>query len=282
MAAETTLTSAKAWAPDVQGFMPQDVVPEALILQTSTVSGQVEGDAPAVRVPYVIDAAAGFTAEGEDIAEANPNLSEVLVYTGKITQLLKISREQWSQLGTSQLLSTSAARAVVTAANAAYIAQAAPVSPANTPPAGLLHINGILDDFDPISDDLDSLADAVTEIEENGGTASHIIASPSAWGYLRKLKVGDNRNDSLLGAGTTDVEKRLLGIPVLTTPAVPAGGLLVVDSTAIASAVGPVMVATSSDVYFKSDNIALRVTWRFGANLVHPDRIASLEVADPS
>ena len=112
--------------------------------------------------------------------------------------------------------------------------------------------------------------------------ATQIIASPSAWGAVRKLKTGEGRADTLLGAGTSDIEKRLLGIPVLTSNAMPAGELLVVDRLAIVSAVGPVMVATSADYYFNSDSIALRCTWRFGANLVHPDRIALLSVDDGS
>lgn len=282
MATETTLTSARAWSPDVQGFHPGDVIPDALVIATSTVSGQVEGDAPAVRVPYVVDAAAGFVTEGEDIDEADPNLAEVVVYTGKVSQLVKLSREQWSQEVTSGLMSASVARAVTRAANAAYIAQAAPSSPAVTPPAGLLNIAGILDEFGDIETDLDPLADAITAIEENDGTPSHIIASPSAWGALRKLKVGTDRNDSLLGAGTVDLDKRLLGLPVLTTPAVPAGKLLVVDQSAIVSAVGLVMVATSEHYYFRSDGVALRCTWRFGANCVHPDRLAVLQIADLS
>ena len=71
-------------------------------------------------------------------------------------------------------------------------------------------------------------------------------------------------------------------LPVLTTAAVPSGQLLAIDSTALVSAVGTVQVAVSQDYYFNSDSIALRCTWRFGANLVHPDRIARLEVGDLS
>jgi HK97 family phage major capsid protein len=145
----------------------------------------------------------------------------------------------------------------------------------------LLNIPGILTGFD-ITDDLDGLSDAITAIEENGGQATQIIASPSAWGSLRKVKTGDGRADTLLGAGTSDVEQRLLGIPVITSNAMPAGELLVIDKLAVVSAVGPVMVAVSRDYYFNSDSIALRCTWRFGANLVHPDRVALLTVADAS
>jgi HK97 family phage major capsid protein len=281
MATETTSNSAFSWSPDVTTIAPSEAVPEALILTTSTVSGAVEGDAVAVRAAYIDDATAGFTGEGAPIDEADPNLAEVVVYTGKVSQLVRLSREQWSQDTTSALISASVGRAVTKAANLAYIAQAAPVGPATTPPAGLLNIAGIVNGG-PITDDLDALADALATLEANGATPSHIIASPSAWGYLRKFKVGTSRNDTLLGAGTQDLEKRLLGIPVLTSSAVPTGKLIVVDNTAIVSAVGQIQVAVSDQVYFNSDSVGVRCTWRFGANLVKPNRIAHLTVTNPA
>jgi HK97 family phage major capsid protein len=278
--AETTLTSATAWSPDIRTFAAQDVIPDALILSTSTVSGRIEGDEPAVRAAYVDDATAQFTAEGETIPEANPGLSEVLVHTGKVTQLIRLSREQWTQDGASGILSDSVRRAVVKRANQAYLAQPAPTAGNVTPPAGLLNIPGVVD-AGILSGDLDALADAFAEIEGNGGTPTHIIAAPSAWGYLRKFKTGPDAATTLLGAGTTDATRFLLGLPVLTDSSMPAGTMLVLDRTAVISAVGQVQVATSDHVYFASDSIALRCTFRFGQNLVRPNRVAKLTVTNP-
>ena len=272
MATETTVNSAIAWSPDLTTVAATDAVPDALILSTSTVAGRVEGDAVAVRAAYVDDAAAGFVAEGAEISEANPGLSEVVVNTGKVAQLVRLSREQFEQPNAAQLISESVARAVTTAANAAYIAQVKPTAPAVTPPAGLLNITGIVNGG-AITGDLDALADALATLETNGATPSHIIASPAAWGYLRRFKVADDRNDPLLGAGLNDV---------VTSAAVTAGSLLVVDKTAIVSAVGDVQVSISDQVYFTSDAVGIRATWRFGANLVKPNRIAKLTVTAPS
>lgn len=277
----TQNTSGNAWSPDLQAFAPTDVIPEALILETSTVLGEVEGDAVAVRVAWVDDADAAFGAEGETIDESDPTLDEVLVYTGKVSQLVHLSREQYYQPGTAGNLAESVRRAVVKKANAAYLAQTAPDSPAVTPPAGLLNIDGILSDFGEITEDLDALADAVAAIEGNGGIPTHILAAPDAWGFLRKFKTGTGKNTALLGAGTADQEKRLLGIPVITTPAMTSGGLIVLDKSAVVSAVGQLEIATSEHVYFNSDGIAIRATWRIGQNVVHPDRIASLTVTNP-
>lgn len=275
--AELTTNSAKAWSPDVHSFAPTDVIPDALVLQTSLVSGTIEGDEPVLRVAYVDDDDAGFVAEGAAIPEADPDLAEVTVATGKVAQLIRVSREQWLQQGTSGLLSESVRRAVTKAANLAYIAQAAPVAPAITPPAGLLNIAGI-EDGGTVGADLDAIADALTTIEENGGNASHIIASPAAWNAIRKLKTGADSNVALLGAGTGDTERRLLGVPVLTSSAVPAGTLIALDRTAIVSAVGDLTVTSSEQRYFEYDSIGVRATWRFGANLVRPERVVKLTV----
>ena len=171
-------------------------------------------------------------------------------------------------------------RAVTTVANVAYIAQAKPIAPAVTPPQGLLNITGIVNGG-AFATSLDTRSDTLALLETNGAMPSHVVASPQAWGYLRGFKVGTGRNDMLLGAGTLDTEKRLLGLPMLTGAAVPAGSLLILDQTAIVSAIGDVEVAISDQVYFNSDSIAVRCTWRFGSNVVRPNRIAKMTVTAP-
>lgn len=283
MAAETTLTSTKAWAPDITTYQAGDVIPDALVLQTSTVSGSIEGDAPSVRVPFVTDATAGFVAEGDAIPEADPALAEVTVYTGKVSQLVKLSREQFVQPNAAGLLSASVQRAVIKAADIAYLAQAAPVSPATTPPAGLSKITGVV--VPPgapaakVTGSLDVLVDLLATLEGNGAQPTHIILSPTAWATLRKMKTATGSNASLIGAGTQDAQHMLLDVPVLVSPAMTTNFGMILDRSAIASAVSPVTVAQSEHYYFNADNIALRCTFRFGANLVHPDRVGLFEVA---
>jgi HK97 family phage major capsid protein len=281
MATETTATSAKAWAPDVTAINPGEAVPNALILITSTVAGEVEGDAPAVRVQYVDDAEADFVAEGAPIPEADPELAETTVYTGKVAQLIRLSREQWVQPNAEDQLSESVARAVTKRANRAYLAQVAPTSPAVTPPAGLLNVVGITDGG-AVAADLDALVDLVALLEENDAIPSHWILSPSAWASLRKFKAGTASSVSLLGAGTSDAQRVLLDLPVLVSSAMTSGTGMLVDKSAIVSAVGDVLVAQSEHAYFSSDSIALRCTWRFGANVVKPNRIGKFTVTEPA
>ena len=275
----TTSNAAQPWRPDVNVFAAQDVLGDALILQASVVAGTVEGDRPAVRVAYVSDDEATFVAEAAAIPEAEPELAECVIYTAKISQLVRVSREQFYQDGTADQLAGSVSRALTRKADLAFVAQPAPTPPANGPAAGLLNIDGIVEG-EEVSGSLDALVDLVAELQSNGGTPSHIIVAPDTWAALRKLKFGDTSNQSLLGAGTTDAEPLLLSLPVLVNVAVPSLNGLVIDRTAVVSAVGPVTVATSSDAYFSTDDIGLRATWRIGQNIVRPDRVGAFTV-DP-
>jgi hypothetical protein len=73
MAPVITPNTPQGMALDVQGLPPARVVPDSLILRASYRAGFVEGDEPAVRVPYVdLDGDAGFVPEGNEISEADP------------------------------------------------------------------------------------------------------------------------------------------------------------------------------------------------------------------
>lgn len=269
MATTTTSTTPGAWSPDVAAYTALDVIPEALILQTSTVVGSIEGDEPAVRVPWVdLDDTVGFVAEGAPIPENSSTYNETVVQTGKIATLGKFSREQLEQPNAAQLVVNSLSRSVVNKANMAYLGNAAD-------PTGLLNVVGITDGG-TLGVDLDSLADAVLGIEAEGGQATHIIAAPGAWGAVAKMKGATGSAVPLLGAGTEQAERRVLGVPVLVTSAAPADTLLVVDSSAIVSAVGSVQLARSEDAFFGSDVVGIRVTFRLGWAAMKPERIVKI------
>lgn len=275
MAIKTTPTSPKAWAPDQTAFLPSDVVPDALILQTATVVGQIEGDEPAIRVPFVADdGVVGFVAEGAEIPDANQEFDEVVVLTGKVAALGKYSFETLAQPEAARMVVDSLSRSVVTKANAAYLGN----SEADPGPTGLLNAAGIIDVETPVTANLDQLVEGVSLVELDGGTATHIIANPTAWARLSTLKKSTDSNEALLGSGTAAGERALLGLPVLVTPAMPAGSLLVVDQSAVIGAQSPVRLARSDDAYFSSDSIGVRVTWRLGWKVMHGSRVAKLTI----
>ncbi|WP_280507809.1 phage major capsid protein [Nocardia flavorosea] len=280
MAVETTSSAAHGWAPDITYHVPGDVLPEALLLRASTVAASIEGDAPVVRATFIDDADAGFVAEGAEIPEADPDLDEIEIPTRKVSQLVKVSRELYGQPETANQLAQSVARALTRKADLAFVAQAAPVSPAVAPVAGLANQSGIVTSTARLDVSLDALVDMVAELQDNGALPSHLLVSPSSWALISKFKTGTGSNQALVSS--TGVQEaavlRLNGLEVVVNSAVPAGKALVVDSTAVISAAGQVMVAVSEHAAFSSDSILVRGTWRIGHGLPRADRLGILDV----
>lgn len=277
MATLTTTTADFAWRPDESTFAPADVIPQALLLQTATISGEINGDQPSLHVAFVTDAeSAAYVAEAAAITDSEPGLDEVLVKTKKISRLVSLSNEQFSQEGTAGQVSASVARDIVRKADASYLGD----DGASNKPMGLLHATGLVDGA-PVTDNLDPLVDLIAQLEQNGATPSAIVTDPLTWAALKKLKVGgSNTNESLLGAGVTDAKPLLLSLPVLRSRFIPANSGLVIDRNAIAAAVGPVKVAQSEHAKFGEDAVVLRATWRIGWNLVRPERVGRFTVGE--
>ena len=101
-----------------------------------------------MRVAYVDDDDAQFTAEGDEIPEGEPALAEVLVHTAKVTQLVRLSNEQYNQTSTASQLAQSVSRAVTRRANLAFMAEAAPTPPAVAPVAGLVNVANVVEGDD--------------------------------------------------------------------------------------------------------------------------------------
>lgn len=269
MATQTTLTTAKGWHPDQVAFVPEEVIPGALVLAASTQVGFIEGDEPAIRVPWIADdGPAGFVAEGTPIPESAAQFTETVVRTGKIATLGKFSREQLGQKNAARLIVNSMQRSVIAKADAAFLSNP-------DEPTGLLNLPGATDGG-LLGNNLDALADAITTIEADGGSATHIIAAPGAWGTVAKLKSGTGSAAPLLGAGVEQTQRRALGVDVLVSSAMPADTLLVLDRHTILSAVGVVTQAQSDDVYFDSDVVGVRVTFRVGWAAMKPERIVKI------
>ncbi|MBX7434566.1 phage major capsid protein [Mycobacterium sp. Y57] len=265
MSTLTTPTSAYPWRPDTTFFAANEVVGDALILQTSTIAGEVDGDQPAVRVAYVDDAeSADYVDENAEIPEDEPTLSEAVVRTKKLARLVNLSSEQFRQEMTAEQVSQSVARDLVRKADNSYIADV-------TDPTGLLNIPGTVSADAGVYDNLDNLVELIATLESNGATPSAIAVDPYAWSSLQTMKIGTDYNAMLLGAGTETTEPRLLSLPILRSRFIPAYHGLVLDRRAIVSAIGPVQVAVSEHALFSRDAVQLRATWRIGWGVTRPN-----------
>jgi HK97 family phage major capsid protein len=272
--AHTALTtnSAYPWRPDLTTFAPQDVLPRAAIFYASTVSGRIEGDQPSLRVAYIVDDDAEFVAEGDEIPEGDPALNEAEIFTRKFAQLVRLSREQYSQVSTPDQLAASVARAMTIKADQAFLTQTVPTSPAVAPVAGLTNTSGLVTKSG-VSTSLDALIDLEAALRANLAMPALWVLAPTTWAALRKLKIGSSYNSTLLGAGTDDADPRLLSMPVLVNNQMPSLTGLLVDPTAVVSAVSDLTIAVSDQSYFSSDSYGIRATMRTGHVVPRPNRI---------
>lgn len=282
MANITTPNVASGWRPDkIHYFNADEQLSESLYVMATTFGGEIQGDAPALRVPYIDDAdSAGFVAEGAEIPEDDPDLDEVLVYTRKIARLVKMSREQASQPGVGDKISASVKNDLIRKMDRALLTQSAPVSPAVAPAAGIVNVAGIVEG-DPITANLDPLVDLIAELSSNDATPRFLIVDPLAYAFLYKLKTDDTAsNQGLLSAATESPTSPILGLTTQVSNALPANSGVVIDPAAIVSAYSQLEIATDESVYFASDNIGIRATVRVGHTVVRPQRIGKLTIGD--
>lgn len=270
-----TTTTATAWSPDDFAFGPREAIPDALINHITTPMGSVEGDDPVVRVAVVDDDEAAIVPEGTEIAEGTPDLAEVLIGTVKVAKLLRVSREQFTQSQTSTNLSEAAQRSIAAKADQVLLNQPPPAPGDAYPPAGLL-AQGMTDAGEVAG--LDDFIDILAGVQANGASPTSWLLAPETWAAIQKWKTGEGSSVPLLGAGATATNPLLLSVPVLVNKAVPAGTGVLLDKRDIASVAGGVFVAQSKDHYFSFDSIGLRVTFRFGATLIHPERHTMFEI----
>lgn len=251
----TTLNTPKAFHPDVTGFLPQDVIPSALVLSAAVQAGVVEGDEPSLYVPMVTGVSApGFVPEGEIIPETDATLGQVIVHTGKIAARDTFSREMTLQPGGIEQIVNGMTSAVVRSADQAFLN--------NDPTKTGGGSTGILKGLTPIGtvganvSSTDLAIDAMSQVETDGGTPSMILAAPDAWAALLKATTPTFERP------VDGFERSLYGLPVVVNSAMPSKSILVLDKTAVVSAVGSLLVSRSTEAAFDRDAVMVRLTMR--------------------
>lgn len=261
MATLITPNVPKASAPDlIADFLPRDAIPNALIMSMAVHAGDVEGDSPAVRVPYVSqDLSAAIVAEGAEIPESNLGLSEIVLTTKKAASLATFSREMLEQPNAARIVADSMNRAVVAQADGAFISELLKGTKAAAPTG------------------VDPFIDAMLAIEAAGGKATHILVAPDVLGTLLKVKTAEGSAVSLIGGDGTAAPRRvLLGIELRAHALLAAGTAVMLDKNAVVSAHGPVLLSKSEHSKFASDSVQVRETFRFGAAVADADRVKVL------
>lgn len=264
MATITTPTTNRTWSPDeVASYSPTDQLADSLILTLTTKAGEIEGDAPSLRVPFIADATAGIVAEGSTITPTEPALDEHLVTTVKVAQLSVVSREQTTRAGAAEAIAASMRRSIVALADEKFLSSV-------TAPEGLAAL--ITTSGGTIGTTAWGIYDAVASLEAAGAKASHWVMHPTDWATLAKIPEVTAGNKPVLGNLADATARTLAGLPVVVSRFATVGKALLIDRAEIVAAYGALQLARSEDAYFASDAVGIRATWRIGWGVPRPAR----------
>ena len=127
---------------------------------------------------------------------------------------------------------------------------------------------------------VDAFSDALYTSANNNGEITSWVTNPATAMVLSKLKQGTALNSPLLQPDPTKPgQRQILGVPLLTSPAVPTANNQVWgiprDFTYFVIRSGAEVIADRS-VFFTSDRIALRATLRCSFGFPHPPSIVKI------
>ena len=270
----TITTSGIESAYGATAFPSTDAIPDALVHSQSRVSAVIEGDSPALHVPYIAtQSTAQIVKEGDAIPEGGAAASEMIVYTRKVASIETITNEAKSSEQMTQMLTASLNTAIMDKANAVFLQNPKPSG--ETSPTGLFNLDNV--NTGTLSGSLDAIVEGIAAISSKGGTPTSIIMNHGTWAKLLLLKYKDGR--PMIAPSVADSPTPMLyGLPVVLTKAAPESKLLINDANEVISAVGSVKLNGSEDAEFSKDKYMLRGTFRLGWGVIHPDRLAVITV----
>ena len=256
-------------------FPSTTAIPDALVHSQSRVSAVIEGDSPALHVPYIAtQSTAQIVKEGDAIPEGGAAASEMIVYTRKVASIETITNEAKSSEQMTQMLTASLNTAIMDKANAVFLQNSKPSG--ETSPTGLFNLDNV--NAGTLSGSLDAIVEGIAAVSSKGGTPTSIIMNHGTWAKLLLLKYKDGR--PMIAPSVADSPTPMLyGLPVVLTKAAPDSKLLINDANEVISAVGSVNLNGSEDAEFSKDKYMLRGTFRLGWGVIHPDRLAVITVS---
>ena len=267
----TTAESNRGILPAEYGSLITQPVTEAAIAFDTRVAQTVRTDGKEFRIPVLVeDAAAAWTAEGEEIAPTDPVLDEITTTPSKVAGLTIISRElaEDSSPAAAELVGASLARAITLQVDRGFLGNlAAPAAKGLDSLTDVSVVEGALDSLDVVHE-----AKAAAAAE--GGTASAILANPADVLALALLKDETGSNRALVESTST-----IAGLPVISSRHVAAGKLWVLDREQIVTVLREdVELAVSYDSHFSSDRVALRATMRVGFAFPRPAALVRVDL----
>lgn len=137
-------------------------------------------------------------------------------------------------------------------------------------PGGQGKIAGMLDQSAPFSAP-GSLADvvgaAITELNANGWAAGLVVMNPSNWYAIASERAESGDGQYILGSPRDPAPPSLWGVPVVTTPSIAEGTVLVLDPSQVAvlDRMSPTLMASRNDGNnFTSNLVTILAEMRVG------------------
>lgn len=274
-------STTSGFAPILTPAQVGDLVVRPLIQQS--VAGQilttVYTDTHSWRVPVVTaDPTASWTAEGAEITASDATVDEVVVTPSKLAALSVISRElaDDSTPAAAQVVGDGIVRDLTRKVDAALF-----TATTTNGPGGLPGVSGISTvDAGASYANVDAFSDALYTAAQSNGAITAWVTNPATAKTLAKVKEVTGSNKPLLGPDPSRPgQRQILGVPLLTSPAVtttnnvvwgisqPYSYLVIRDQA---------QVESDRSVYFTSDRVAIRATLRIGFGFAAPATIVKI------
>ncbi len=267
---------------DVTGITPDDfgqlvvqpVQRDSVAYQTSTV---VVTASTRYNIPIVTDdPTAGWFAEGAEITPDDPSITELTVTPKKVAGLTVVSNElaHDSDPSAQAIVGAGLARDIARKIDTAYFGN----TTANGP-SGLLSLSGTQTvDTGASITSFDPFAEAISKAENVGAQVGAFVTTPAIALAVAKLKQATGSNMPMLGTAATDaLDRRILGVPLIVSPAVGAGDIWAIPTnTVYVVQNGGAELESDSSVYFTSYRTAVRAVMRVGFGFAHEAAIVRL------
>lgn len=264
---------------EVGALVVQPVEKASVATQISTV---VNTGSHEFRIPVVTgDVTAVWTPEGSDITPSDPGTDALVITPKKLASLTILSNElaDDSSPEATELVGNSIARDIAKKIDLAFFAATTPNGPSG--------IESIAANYQTVDTDqtpltnTDAFAEAISLIENVGGTATSFIANANTVLALSRLKkLSSGSNEPLLQPDPTlPTRRQILGVPLYSVPAavVPDGTVWAVDASKTFVVIRKdVDLAVDTSYAFGKDSLAVRATMRIAFGFPHAEAIVRI------
>jgi HK97 family phage major capsid protein len=279
MAGNTTNFASILTPEQVADLVVRPLISESIAGQVMTA---VTTSSREYRIPVVTqDPSASWTAEGAEINVSDAAVDEVNVIPSKLAALSIITRElaNDSSPAAAEVVGQGIVRDLVRKVDAALFAASTTNGPAGI--AGLSGISTV--DAGASYANVDAFSDALFTAAASNGVISAWVTNPATAKALSKVKEATGSNKPLLGPDPTVPGRRqILGVPLLTSPAVATAGNVVWGISAAYSYLvirEDAEVESDRSVFFTSDRVAIRATLRLGFGFPAPATVVKITTA---